>query len=479
VKVADLLPSALAEARAVGSEVATALLGFAHRAVVEADAGTSTLSISPEGRRYRIRVSPGFCDEQVRDRRDALAVLAHELLHAFRGHFELPPERHPFRRDLQNVALDVLVNAIVWARFVPRGAGLFARLYPADVFPVCLLRPPVQLLAFRAPRDATAARLATASHAELVDGWQPGSALRPRLELAFRDHYEDLGLRQPGALARLHLDGWLLEQEPQGYWERFRRLVEAELGVDSRALDDVVLLGDHEARRGDVLRSGGPPGLGGLRAARQAVTPSKVPSREARRFYAEVRKLADKDPSARTARRRPVAVRSVVPRPGRRELPALALGAPPPFYSWTTPLDVDEAAGIRVYLDVSGSTRRLQALFLGLASTLGDSLVEPVWAWSAGEPVSLTRADIRRGEFRTRHGTEVDAALEHALGRGYRRVLVMTDGEFSVGPTVVDRVRRSRVEVTFLLEALRRSPFCDRAALERLGSVIDVPRNLS
>ena len=112
-------------------------------------------------------MSPGFCDEQVRDRRDALAVLAHELLHAFRGHFELPPERHPFRRDLQNVALDVLVNAIVWARFVPRGAGLFARLYPADVFPVCLLRPPVQLLAFRAPRDATAARLATG----WVGGW--------------------------------------------------------------------------------------------------------------------------------------------------------------------------------------------------------------------------------------------------------------------------------------------------------------------
>jgi hypothetical protein len=480
VKVADLLPSALTEARSVDPEVAATLLGFAQRATVGEDDDTPTLSIAPEGLRYRVRVNPGFCAEQVRDRRDALAVLAHELLHAFRGHFELSPVRDPLRRQLQNMALDVGVNAVVWARFVPQGAGIFARLYPAGQFPACLLRPPVDLLASLAPSDPTAARLACLSHAELVEVWQPGSAQRPRLELAFRDHYAGLDRRHPDALARLHLDGWLLDQEPQGYWDRFRRLVEAELGRSDESLEEILLLGDHEAPH-EVGRGlpGGPPGLGALRAARQVVAPSKVPPKEARRFFAQVRRLAEDDPTARTPGRRSVVLRSVVPRPGRRELAALALGKPPSFYRWTNTLDVDDAAGIRVYLDVSGSTSRVQALFLGLAATLGRALAEPAWAWSTGEPVPLTRDEIHRGEFRTRYGTDFAEVLEHALRRRFRRLLVMTDGEFPIPPGIADRARRAALEVTFLLDDPSRSPFVDRAALEQLGTIIDVPSHLA
>ena len=480
MKVADLLSAALGEARSVAPEVAATLLGFAQRATVCEDAETPTLSIAPEGLRYRVRANPDFCAEQVRDRPDALAVLAHELLHAFRGHFELPPVRDPFRRQLQNMALDVVVNAVVWARFVPRGAGVYARLYPADTFPVCLLRPPVDLLASRATRDPTATRLTSLTHAELVEAWQPGSALRPRFELTFRDHYAELDRRHPDALARLHLDGWLLDQEPQGYWDRFRRLVEAELGRTDESLEEILLLGDHEGphEAGQGL-PGGPPGLGTLRAARQVVAPSKVPPKEARRFFAQVRRLAEDDPTARTPGRRSVVLRSVVPRPGRRELPALALGKPPSFYRWTNTLDVDDAAGIRVYLDVSGSTSRVQAIFMGLAATLGRALAEPAWAWSAGAPVPLTREEVRRGEFRTRYGTDFTEVLEHALRRRFRRILVMTDGEFPIPLAIVDRARRASLEVTFLLDDPSRSPFVDRAALERLGAVLDIPAHLA
>jgi hypothetical protein len=480
VKVEQLLPSALSEARSVDREVAATLLGFVQRATVCEHKDTPTLSIGPEGLRYRIRVGPDFCAEQVRDRRDALAVLSHELLHAFRGHFDLRPVRDPLRGRLQNMALDVQVNAVVLARFVPRGAGLFARLYPADEFPACLLRPPVELLASRASADPTAARLCSLDHAGLVAAWQPGSAQRPRLELAFRDHYAELGRRSPDALARLHLDGWLLQQEPQGYLDRFMRLVEAELGRDERDLDGILLLGDHDApHEAGLGLPGGPPGLGALQAASQIVPPSKVPPKEARRFFAQVRRLAEDDPTARTPGRRQVVLRSVVPRPGRRELPALALGKPPPFYRWTPTLDVDDAAGIRVYLDVSGSTSRVQALFLGLAATMGPALAEPAWAWSAGEPVALTREQLRRGEFETRFGTQFEPVLEHALQRRFRRILVMTDGEFSVGPGMVDRARRGALELTFLLDDPTRSPFCDRSALERLGTIIDVPSHLA
>ena len=480
MKVDQLLPAALSEARSVDSEVAAALLGFVQRATVREDPDTATLSIAPEGLRYRVRVGPDFCAEQVQDRRDALAVLAHELLHAFRGHFELQPVRDPVRRHLQNMGLDVQVNAVVLARFVPGGAGIFARLYPADVFPACLLRPPVDLLAARATKDPTAARLAALSHGSLADAWQPGSALRPRLELALRDHYAELERRSPEALSRLHLDGWLLDQEPQAYLDRFLRLVEAELGRDERDADGVLLLGDHDAPRDAGLGlPGGPPGLGALRAARQVVTPSKVPPKEARRFFAQVRRLAEDDPAARTPAVRPVVLRSVLPRPGRRELASLALGEPPSFYRWTPTLDVDDAAGIRVYLDVSASTGRVQALFLGLAATLGAALAEPAWAWSTGEPVSLTREQVRRGEFSTRYGTQLDPLLEHALRRRFRRILVMTDGEFSVGPTLADRARRGSLEITFLLDDPTRSPFCDRAALRRLGTIIDVPAHLA
>ena len=480
MKIDQLLRAALSEARAVDPEVAATLLAFVQRATVAEDLETPTLSIEPEGLRYRVRVGPDFCAEQVRDRRDALAVLAHELLHAFRGHFLLRPVHDPVRRHLQNMGLDVQVNAVVLARFVPQGAGIFARLYPADAFPACLLRPPVDLLASRSARDPTAARLAPLSHGALVEAWQPGSALRPRLELAFCDHYAALERRSPGALARLHLDGWLLDQEPQGYLDRFMRLVEAELGREGRDLDGILLLGEHHVPHEESMGlPGGPPGLGALRAARQVVTPSKVPPKEARRFFAQVRRLAEDDPTARTPGVRRVVLRSVVPRPGRRELPSMALRTPPSFYRWTSTLDVDDAAGIRVYLDVSGSTSRVQALFLGLAATLGSALAEPAWAWSVGDPAALTREQIRRGEFETRYGTDFEPLLEHALRRRFRRILVMTDGEFPVGPALVDRARRGSLEITFLLDDPSRSPFCDRASLERLGTIIDVPNHLA
>jgi hypothetical protein len=115
----------------------------------------------------------------------------------------------------------------------------------------------------------------------------------------------------------------------------------------------------------------------------------------------------------------------------------------------------------------------------GFGSSHPAALAEPAWAWSAGEPAALTREQIRRGEFETRYGTDFEPLLEHALRRRFRRILVMTDGEFSVGPALVDRARRSSLEITFLLDDPSRSPFCDRATLRRLGTIIDVPSHLA
>lgn len=479
MRVADLLSCAVSEARAGDSSVAATLLSFAHKARIVEDPATPTLSIEPEGLRYRLRAGPDFCRDRLQDGRDALVVVAHELLHAFRGHFDLRPEHDPVRRDLQNLALDILVNAIVLANFVPRGAGLFARLYPADAFPGCLLLPPRDLLESRARRDPAAARLAGLDHAAIVEAWQPGSAQRPRLELAVEAHFTELERRCPGALARLYLDGWLLEQEPQGYWDRLRRLLEAELGRRIGLPPELILLGDH-GDDGTPRVGGGPPGIGALRATPSRVPPSRVPPKEARRFFARVRQLADDDPSARTPGRRSVQERTVVPRSGRRELPALALGCPPPFYRWSREIDVDDNRGIHVYLDVSGSTSRVQALFLGLASTLGRSLAEPAWAWSAQGPLPITREELGEGLFRSYGGTDFDPVVAHALRKGFRRLLVMTDGEFEVGVAMEDRVRRAGLEITFLLDTFHRSPWSDRQRLERLGSqVIDVPRQLA
>ena len=455
-----------AASRAIEPKYAQSIVAALATWPVRASPDVATARIRRVGASFVVELGPKFAASHLASDDDALALIAHELNHALRGHFGLLPCRSPSRANLQNLALDVLVNAIVARRLVGPPIGLLRRSYPLDAFPACLLRPPIDL-----ERPDVADGASRAEWLAVLDkrGVAARSALR---DLATR-HLATLGVRHPDAMARLWVDGWTEIQEPSAWWERFVRVLAAEGPQWEQALSELTFLGDH-------ARSGSEPGLGdalrdswgdGGPVEKHEVRPIRD-QRAWRGFLEGVRAVVDA--SGRSRRGLPTLSDSTtVPLPGRRDVAWLALGVAPALYHPTRPDRRDGEGGVHLYVDMSASAGSLHALFLGLASILVDDLALPAWAFST-RVFPITADDIARGRFRSTGGTDLVPVVDHAERRGARRLVIATDGEFRVAKTLIARARALGLDVLLLVQddGPRRMTV---QRLERLGTVIRVP----
>ena len=463
MKVDEVAPAVIRAARrAIEPQYAASIVLILAAWPVRSNVEVGTACIYQGGKSFVIDIDPAFAKEHLKSDDDALALIGHELNHALRGHFGLLPCRSPSRAHLQNLALDMLVNAIVARRLVGPPVGMLRRMYPLDAFPSCLLRPPIDLEApFAAEGASREAWLA------VLD--KRGVSARTRLRDLARAHLQTLGVRQPDALARLWIDGWVDTPEPGAWWERFQRVLAAEGPQWEKALAELQFLGNHKRGRaepglGDMLGAEwGPGGDVELQVARPVRDDSAW-----RRFLGQVRDCVDE--TGRSRRGLPsVADATVMPTPGRRDTSWLALGAPPVLYHPTLPDRRDGEGGVHLYLDMSGSTGHLHGLFLGLAQILADDLALPAWAFGTTvEPI--TADDLRRGRFRTSGGTDILPVVEHASKRGVRRVIIVTEGHFHCPNTLVERVKKSGIAIVILIP-----PGHMMRWLRRLGTVLQVP----
>jgi hypothetical protein len=420
---------------------------------IELDESIQTLQIEAAPTGYLLRICPAFCREFVRSRADARAAIAHELFHALRGHFGVRFEPHPGLRSLQNLAFDVLVNSAVllWAISGPP-PGLFRRLYRRTVFPEVLLLPPADLL----PATDAPPELATMSLRALQREEQHRTAVAHTLDEAVAGHLRRIGVRQADAFARAYRRGWLHVPDPAGYWEQLRALFRAELG-DEPEPTKVLLLGCHHDEPGEDApepTEASQQLASALDRAEMALRLQRpvVPSREAlARFSRQVATALDRSTTCATVRRPERVAPTPIPRPGRRDLPLLAMGHVPALWHPRRPVPTPDARGIRVYVDVSGSMDDLLPLFFALTRALGPRLELPAWAWSLGEPVPVSLRDLGEGRYRTRMGTDFAPVVAHAVARGFRRILVLTDGCFPVTQRSKEALKRSGLELTFVL----------------------------
>jgi hypothetical protein len=427
---------------------------------------TPTLSIEASGRGHVLRIGPSFVRRHVRSTADARLLLAHELLHAVRGHLRVAQERHSGLRSLQNLSLDILVNssALSWTA-LDEHPGLFLRLYRATSFPECLLLPPVDLAEAIGREAPEVPEWLGAVRGDLCGL----PTLAKELERDLARHLAGLGVRHAEALARGYTRGWLSFPDPAGYWAHMKGLFVAELGIDPEPIE-VLLLGDHsEGQAIGSLPEGLAEQLGRAEAWLGQVTPVQPTRQEIASFAAAVVAALDRADGGAALAPIPVAVTTPLPRPGRRDLPLLAAGLVPALWHPKVPRPRMERKGLHVYVDTSGSMGRLCGVLFGLIATLGDRLDLPAWAWSLGEPSPLTREDLVEGRFRSRGGTDVAPVVEHAVERGFGRIVVLSDGLFETGAALVNAIEEAGMELTFVLagpHAARR-----REAVERLGSV--------
>ena len=386
---------------------------------VEASEEVPTACVSCE-RRPVLRVNPRFVEEHCRTDAHLFLLVMHELHHVLLGHTRLFPRVTP----AHNVAFDAVINALLCARFPEEAyTSFFLGLYGETKGPLRLLAPP--------GRPAVAPARLASLHEALYEGRATADEVFHAIvkEVASAGIPLDVLLGSHGQAD----GGWGTEGPADpAVVDAIRRIVEKwpppENPVRGRSLADVLKAGT-VAPAFDV-----DPGV--LAATRRAL-------------------LGAADRGRSDARRvegpRPALV--PLPDPGdRRAAVVRSLGATPLLYR-STLLDPrgrgDGAA--HVYLDVSGSMDPWLEDLYGALGALRRHIARDVHLFSTRVETVPLRA-LLEGRRPTTGGTELACALDHALARRARRVLVVTDGYVGTpSAEIVRSVERAGLEVRALL----------------------------
>jgi hypothetical protein len=111
---------------------------------------------------------------------------------------------------------------------------------------------------------------------------------------------------------------------------------------------------------------------------------------------------------------------------------------------------VEDEQRAHLYIDVSGSVNPWIGRFYGLVLALGDEIGSPVHLFS-NQVLDMTLDDLARGRVRTTGGTDFDCVVTHALERGYRRIVVVTDGIGDLDSANAEAFRASGASLYLLL----------------------------
>jgi len=376
-----------------------------------------TACIRRSGERFVILFSSAFAKEHLKEPADALFVLLHEIYHKVNGdlHRDSIKEEGPIGRQVANIVADARINASLCKRFFPEGPLLLEDFYGNSGFPGVLLLSPQGLHRLHGG-------VGTAPEwPDLVRPWgrQP---LRSLMERTLQGM--DLGAKAAVEMAAWYLDAWTRDASFQNLFDRLRPHFASE--------PEVRLLGDHDGERvslpgldkllGMEGLEGGPGGEG----EDDEVEVAAIPRIPAKLLAAVARALAP-DPTHPRDALAFFPDRSVVCRPGRRDLFMMALGHTPLFYNQPVYCRGEEDHRVHLYIDVSASTTRLQPFLYGLALHLGDLIGEPAYLFS-NQVWEVSLGDLSRGTVRTTRGTDFDCVVQHAAKNRFSKILIVTDG---------------------------------------------------
>jgi hypothetical protein len=257
----------------------------------------------------------------------------------------------------------------------------------------------------------------------------------------------DLGAKAAAELAAWYLDAWTKDPSFQNLFDRLRPHFASE--------PEVRLLGDHDGEReslpgldkllGMEGLEGGPGGEG----ENDEVEVAAIPRIPAKLLAAVARALAP-DPTHPRDALAFFPDRSIVCRPGRRDLFMMALGHTPLFYDQPVFCRGEEDHRVHLYIDVSASTGRLQPFLYGLALHLGDLIGEPAYLFS-NQVWEVSLGDLSRGTVRTTRGTDFDCVVQHAAKNRFSKILIVTDGMADLEEKNQELLRSAGIQIYLML----------------------------
>jgi hypothetical protein len=398
----------------------------------------SSACLRLEGGEFRIEFSREFLRRFVRTSADLLHLVVHEVSHRIEGDLRRPVDAG-VPAALTNLAADLRVNAEIEATLLGKTPGYFERLYARDRFPENLLLPP-----------------------GMLTGLKRGVS-RELLEPICRERFR--AARDPSQAARIYLAAWL--DRPS-----FDALLSAleEFLLAPEQLSVIRWLGEHQHGEFDEeavsrirgwLNGHACAGPGGSLEIDTTEAPP-VPQGSAP-FYEAVRLALVEDPASLRTRVQISPDRGVLPHVGRRDAYLIAAGHWPGLFAYPAPrLDTDEQR-VHVYVDGSYSTRGQWGMLYGLILHLKEEIGDVVWSFS-NQVTAVGVDDLRSGRVPTTGGTDFDCVAEHALARGHRKILVLTDGVVSLDAEVARQFRERGISVFLVLtQSAQSSPLVSLA----------------
>jgi len=399
------------------------------------------------GSQYRVEFGRVFLEQELAAPADLAFVFLHEVYHHVLGHLaQLPPAyQTPDWRQVVNLAADMMVNRAVTCRYFTGGAPLLTRLYWPDGFPECLLLPPTS---YGCRRVSVAEATSLEGRRELRD-----------LAVSFKK-----GIRQAGWGSTTQDMAWQVYRAAWLEEVPFDRL----LGMVARLLQQVLgeggffylfFLGDHEpdAARCEGLpwqhpdKDGDPAGGAGFHdEVEESDLDEDIEPRLSPVLAQAVRLALEEDPNHPRRRFGQVPQPGVLFAPDRSDWLTLTLGQWPALFHGGCFGIVEDEQRAHLYIDVSGSVDPWIGRFYGLVLALGDEIGSPVHLFS-NQVLDMTLDDLARGRVRTTGGTDFDCVVTHALERGYRRIVVVTDGIGDLDSANAEAFRASGASLYLLL----------------------------
>jgi len=166
------------------------------------------------------------------------------------------------------------------------------------------------------------------------------------------------------------------------------------------------------------------------------LTPEQMQNRKLNILKYSIDKVLFKNKNYSTINDDEIFFKSVVPHYGRRETAMLSVGLQPLFYYKNEITKIKENKFAAVYIDYSASADEYKKTIYLLLLKLKDKYQGPYFLFTT-KIKEVTLAEIKTGKTIS-GGTEIDCVINHINDNGFKKALIITDGEFEPYYTKTD-----------------------------------------
>jgi len=366
--------------------------------------------------------NPDFFMNYVETSDCLLFIILHELLHKLKGDIfkQFSHTDTPENKILANIAFDLVINKELYYEFFNRSVPLLKRLYASSKeILLRILTPPEYFssIPFEKFDNMTVKEKLDNIRNQLIEPIKENSFIIDKV-------------------VELYSAVWFCNSSVTTIYDLLLDIKNLLYGKDKIKYIFVKLIGNHSENQQEnewekwlkkiLKKKFSPYGGAGSKTEELSVIPKLKRSNI---FYNAVLKAITPACTHSVLKEKLLPEYGFIPFPGRKETFLLACGWYPLFYpNPVLKKDFDEWK-THIYIDVSGSTFKYWGILYGLILSIKDIISTPIYAFS-DDVFELDINDLKNGKVRTSYGTSFDCIVEHATRNGFKRLLIVTDGNF-------------------------------------------------